>query len=222
MPYVADSFERDLNQIELTQQVEKFTGSTRFQLPAEVSRSEVVSYAKRYGIRHARELEDAMKVIGKSIRTQLSVVDLGCGPGMSARVLVGLNFQVGTYFGQDHSPSQVWLARHLNAGQQFASNFSSRLDSFTPTQEHTLVIMNHICHQDGVTESDLEHWAMNLNRIIPSPYQLLSIEPPLNGTKQNQLLQIFRARGRATQILHNVKTPGQFRASKVTQLIAIS
>jgi len=220
--YVADSLVQELTRIMQNQQVPTFEGTARFQLPSEISKSEAVAYASRYGIKHARELEDAVNALGKTIRKQISVVDIGCGPGMSARVLSGLSFQISTYFGQDYAPSQVWLARQMNEGQEYASNFSSRLDSFTPTQHPTLVIMNHICHQAGVSEIDLQKWAMNLNRIIPVPYQLLSIEPPLSGGSQDQLLKIFRAHGRATQTLHQVPTRGQFRANKVTQLIAVS
>lgn len=220
--HIADLFEKDLQQIVKERSIEPFVGSPRFQLPPDVSLPEVVEYARRYGILHARELEDAVTAVRDCIASQVSVLDIGCGPGMTARVLSGLNFEVNTYFGLDHAASQVRLARWLNAGQPYGSNFSSRLNVFTPTQKRTLVVMNHICHQTGVTEDDLHHWAMNLNRIITFPYQLLSIEPPLSGGKQSELLEIFKARGRATQTLYDIRTPGQFRTSKVTKLIAIT
>lgn len=222
MAHIADLFANDIQQIVQERSIEPFVGSPRFQLPHDVSLPEAVAYARRYGVLHARELEDAVDAVKDCIPSEVSVLDIGCGPGMTARVLSGLNFEVNTYFGLDHANNQVRLARWLNAGQPYASNFSSRLDVFTPTQKPTLVVMNHICHQTGVTEVDLHHWAMNLNRVIGFPYQLLSIEPPLSGGMQGMLLEIFKARGRATQTLYDLRTAGQFKVDKVTKLFAIS
>lgn len=219
MPYIADSFLGEIDEIQRRFQIEEWNQSSGYQLPADIPRSRALKYAKHYGVNHARELEDAIAVVSKWLEQDLSVIDIGCGPGMSARVLQGLAFNVRRYYGIDHSESQVWLARQLNVGTGSTCNFSKSLALLPVVEAPLLVIMNHICHQDDVSETDLHRWATNLKKM--PPYRILSIEPQLVGAKQGKLLEIFRDHGRTTRELCNVLTKGQFKTDKLTKVIAV-
>lgn len=219
MTYIADGFMEMLDGIQREHGIEEWPGSSGFQLPTDITQSQALKYAKTYGIKHACELEDAVAVVKKWLQQDLNVIDIGCGPGMSSRVLQGLSFNVKRYFGIDHARTQIWLARQLNIGAGNVANFSTSLALLPVVEAPLLVIMNHICHQDDVSETDLHQWADNLKKM--PPYRILSIEPQLVGEKQAKLLSIFRDHGRTTKELCTERTKTQFKAVKITKVIAV-
>lgn len=219
MTYIADDFLVQLEEIQRVHNIEEWAGSSGFQLPAHISKSQAMKYGKTYGIKHARELEDAIVKVKKWLDQDVNVIDIGCGPGMSAKVLQGLSFNLRRYYGIDHSDSQVWLARQLNVGAGSVCNFSKSLALLPVVQAPLLIIMNHICHQGDVSETDLHRWATNLKKM--PPYRVLSIEPQLSGAKQGKLLNIFQDHGRRTRELCTVLTKSQFRTKKLTKVIAV-
>lgn len=219
MTYIVDDLLEELEGIRLEHKIEEWPESSGYQLPADIPQSRAIKYAKTYGIRHARELEDSLAVVKKWLQQDVNVIDIGCGPGMSSRVLQGLSFNVKRYFGIDHSPNQIWLARQLNVGVGHIANFSVSLALLPVVEAPLLVIMNHICHQDDVDETDLHRWAENLKKM--PPYRILSIEPQMVGEKQARLLSIFRDHGRTTKELCNERTKSQFKSDKVTKVIAV-
>jgi hypothetical protein len=79
--------------------------------------------------------------------------------------------------------------------------------------------MNHICHQEAVSETDLHRWADNLKKM--PPYRILSVEPQMSGEKQDNFLSILRDHGRATRELCNVRTKSQYKTDKITKVIAV-
>jgi len=219
MPYIADSFENELEEIQLRHNIEDWPGSSGFQLPSDITKSRAIKYARTYGISHARELEDAVSEVSLWLPQDGNVIDIGCGPGMSARVLMGCSFKLSRYFGIDHSESQVWLARQLNIGSGNVCNFSKSLALLPVVEAPLLIVMNHICHQGDVSETDLHRWATNLKKM--PPYRILSIEPQLAGGKQAKLLDIFRDHGRSTRELCDVRTKSQFKAKKITKVVSV-
>lgn len=219
MSYIADDFLDQLKEIQRIHKIEEWAGSSGFQLPADISKPQALKYGKTYGIRHACELEDAIVVVKSWLEQDVNVIDIGCGPGMSAKVLQGLSFNLRRYYGIDHSDNQVWLARQLNVGSGNVCNFSKSLALLPVVEAPLLIIMNHICHQGDVSETDLHRWATNLKKM--PPYRILSIEPQMVGEKQSKLLDIFRDHGRATRELCDARTRSQFKANKITKVIAV-
>lgn len=219
MSYIADDFLDQLKEIQRIHKIEEWAGSSGYQLPADISKPQALKYGRTYGIGHARELEDAIVVVKSWLEQDVNVIDIGCGPGMSAKVLQGLSFNLRRYYGIDHSDNQVWLARQLNVGSGNVCNFSKSLALLPVVEAPLLIIMNHICHQGDVSETDLHRWATNLKKM--PPYRILSIEPQMVGEKQSKLLDIFRDHGRVTRELCDVRTKTQFNAKKITKVIAV-
>jgi SAM-dependent methyltransferase len=219
MTYIADGFMEKLDDIQRRHNIAEWQGSSGFQLPPDISQSQAIEYAKTYGIKHARELEDAVTVVKKWLQQDSNAIDIGCGPGMSARVLQGLSLNLRRYYGIDHANSQIWLARQLNVGEGNIANFSTSLALLPVVEAPLLVIMNHICHQEAVSETDLHRWADNLKKM--PPYRILSVEPQMSGEKQDNFLSILRDHGRATRELCNVRTKSQYKTDKITKVIAV-
>jgi SAM-dependent methyltransferase len=219
MTYIAYGFMEELDNIQREHKIEEWPGSSGYQLPADTTQSRAIKYAKTYGIKHACELEDAVAVVKKWLQQDVNVIDIGCGPGMSSRVLQGLSFNVKRYFGIDHARNQIWLARQLNIGAGEIANFSASLALLPVVEAPLLIIMNHICHQNNVSETDLHRWADNLKKM--PPYRILSIEPQMGGEMQAKLLSIFRDHGRTTRELCTERTKSQFKADKITKVIAV-
>lgn len=218
MGSIIDEYRADLAKVDFDYDLGEAEATARFQLPRDVTHREAHSYALNYGIKHAIELQAALSEIGDEIHKNVHVLDIGCGPGLSVKVLQEANFNVRSYCGIDHAPAQIWLARLLNPNH----NFTTDLSVIPTIRETALVVMNHICAQENVSETDLKNWVHDLNRIIPTGFDLLSIEPMMNTPKQDRLISFFAEFGHKSEVLVSARTPGQFRYPKQTKVIRVS
>ena len=207
-----------LHQIEVDYDLGESESAPRFQLPADVSHREALDYASSYGIKHSLELQDALAVVESVLVKDVHILDIGCGAAMSENIVAAAGINVRSYSGIDHAPAQVWLARAVNPGR----NFTTDLSVIPMMREPTLVVMNHICAQQNVDESDMKNWALDLHRIIPNGFDLLSIEPLMNIPKQDRLISFIGDEGHQSKVLMSVRTPGQFRYEKQTKVIRVS
>jgi len=213
-----EEYRAELAKVELDYDLGETESPARFQIPRDVTYREAHSYAVKYGIKHAIELQSALDEIGDDIRRDVHVLDIGCGPGLSVKVLQEANFNVRSYCGIDHAPAQIWLARLLNPNHSFTTDLS-----VIPTiRETALVVMNHICAQENVSETDLKNWVHDLNRIIPTGFDLLSIEPMMNTPKQDRFISFFAEFGLKSEVLVSARTQGQFKYPKQTKVIRVS
>ncbi len=213
-----DDYVSCLKQIEVDYELDKSGIAPRFQVPANVGYSEAFHYALKYGIKHSIELQDALAMVGFVLGRDVHVLDIGCGAAMSEKVLVEAGINVRSYSGIDHAPAQVWLARAVNPGR----NFTTDLSVIPMMNEPTLVVMNHICAQENVDDIDMKNWAVDLHRIIPNGFDLLSIEPLMNIPKQDRLISFIGDEGHPSKVVMSVRTPGQFRYEKQTKVIRFS
>ncbi len=213
-----EEYRTALTRVELDYDLGEIESLVRFQLPRDVTYREAHSYAINYGIKHAIELRSALETIGENIRKDVHVLDIGCGPGLSVKVLQEANFKVKSYCGIDHAPAQIWLARLLNPNH----NFTTDLSVIPTIREAALVVMNHICAQENVGDIDLKNWVHDLNRIIPTGFDLLSIEPMMNTPKQDRFISFFAESGHKSNVLVSARTQGQFRYPKQTKVIRVS
>lgn len=213
-----DDYVSCLLQIEVDYDLDKSGIAPRFQVPSDVGHREAFDYALKYGIKHSIELQDALAQVGSVLGKDVHVLDIGCGAAMSENVLAAAGINVRSYSGIDHAPAQVWLARAVNPGR----NFTTDLSVIPMMREATLVVMNHICAQENVDESDMKNWALDLHRIIPNGFDLLSIEPLMNIPKQDRLISFIGDEGHQSKVVMSVKTPGQFRYEKQTKVIRVS
>jgi len=213
-----EEYRTALARVELDYDLGECESNVRFQLPRDVTYREAHNYAMNYGIKHAVELQSALEEIGNNIRKDVHVLDIGCGPGLSVKVLQEAKFKVKSYCGIDHAPAQIWLARLLNPNH----NFTTDLSVIPTIRETALVVMNHICAQENVNDNDLKNWVHDLNRIIPTGFDLLSIEPMMNTPKQDRFISFFAAFGHKSEVLVSARTRGQFRYPKQTKVIRVS
>jgi hypothetical protein len=215
---VIDDYVSCLQKIELDYEIEKTGMAPRFQLPPDVGHSEAFEYALKYGVKHAIELQDALVQVGSVLQKDVHVLDIGCGAAMTENIVAAAGINVRSYSGIDHAPAQVWLARVVNPGR----NFTTDLSVIPMIREPALVVMNHICAQENVDDSDMKNWAQDLHRIIPNGFDLLSIEPLMNIPKQDRLISFIGDEGHQSKVLMSVRTPGQFRYEKQTKVIRVS
>ena len=213
-----EEYRTALARVELDYDLGESESNVRFQLPRDVTYREAHSYAMNYGIKHAVELQSALEEIGNNIHKDVHVLDIGCGPGLSVKVLQEAKFKVKSYCGIDHAPAQIWLARLLNPNH----NFTTDLSVIPTIRETALVVMNHICAQENVNDIDLKNWVHDLNRIIPTGFDLLSIEPMMNTPKQDRFISFFAEFGHKSEVLISARTRGQFRYPKQTKVIRVS
>lgn len=213
-----EEYRTALARVELDYDLGECESNVRFQLPRDVTYREAHSYAMNYGIKHAVELQSALEEIGNNIHKDVHVLDIGCGPGLSVKVLQEAKFKVKSYCGIDHAPAQIWLARLLNPNH----NFTTDLSVIPTIRETALVVMNHICAQENVNDIDLKNWVHDLNRIIPTGFDLLSIEPMMNTPKQDRFISFFAEFGHKSEVLVSARTRGQFRYPKQTKVIRVS
>lgn len=213
-----DEYRAALARVDLDYDLGETEAIAKFQLPRDVTYREAHSYATKYGILHAIELQSALEEIGNGIRKDVHVLDIGCGPGLSVKVLQEAKFNVKSYCGIDHAPAQIWLARLLNPNH----NFTTDLSVIPTIRESALVVMNHICAQESVSEVDLKNWVCDLNRIIQTGFDLLSIEPMMNTPKQDRFISFFAELGHKSDVLVSARTRGQFRYPKQTKVIRVS
>ena len=207
-----------LKQIEEEFNFDESDGAPRFQLPADVTYRESFDYALKYGIKHAIELKDALGAVSTHLERNVHVLDIGCGAALTASVVREAGISVKSYCGVDHAPAQVWLARLLNPG----SNFMTDLAVVPMIREPALVVMNHICAQENVTEIDLHNWAKQLSRIIPNGFDLVSIEPSMKIPKQEHFISFLVEEGHFSKVIVTENTKGQFRYPKKTKVVRIS
>lgn len=210
-------YQLKLNQIELEFDFEESSRSPRFQLPQNVGHREVLDYAKKYGIKHAIELRDALAACKGVFQESIHLIDIGCGPALSAEVVREAGITVRSYFGIDHSPAQVWLARQINPH----ANFTTDLAIVPVIREPALIVMNHICAQENVNEVHLSRWVEDLVRIIPNGFHVLSIEPLMHTPKQDQFVSLLKEFGHTCSVVLDKRTPGQFRYEKQTKVIKV-
>lgn len=207
----------ELERIEQEFEFDEPSGSPRFQLPQDVGHREVLDYANKYGIKHAIELRDALAVCKGVFKESIHLIDIGCGPALTAEVVREAGITVRSYFGIDHSPAQVWLARQINP----QANFTTDLAVVPMIREPALVVMNHICAQENVSEEHLSRWVQDLVRIIPNGFHVLSIEPLMNTPKQDRFVSLLKEFGHASSVVVDRRTPGQFRYEKQTKVIKV-
>jgi len=213
-----DDYVSRLHQIEVDYELDKTGIAPRFQLPPDVGHREAFDYAVKYGIKHSIELQDALAKVGSVLAKDVHVLDIGCGAAMSENVVAEAGINVRSYSGIDHAPAQVWLARAVNPGR----NFTTDLSVIPMMREPTLVVMNHICAQENVDDSDMKNWAQDLHRIIPNGFDLLSIEPMMDTPKQDRLISFIGDEGHQSKVLMSVRTKGQFKYEKQTKVIRVS
>jgi hypothetical protein len=197
-----------------------------FNLSENISRSDVIAYTRKFGLRHLQELRHAFRELFVS-STQTSpplspvdVLDIGCGPGLSQFILPEFGITKRTYSGFDYAVNCLWLAKELTNHfesinmPRAACQFVRSIHEIKTSEIHGFVIMNHVQNQPSVNEVILKMWAAQLKRIYPHGFYLLSIEPrkPEFREKATLFLEKLREEGITIQNLVLVDGRGEFGA----------
>jgi SAM-dependent methyltransferase len=189
-----------------------------FQVLRDISKSDAISYAKKYGGLHLQELCYALQELfdgNKSLfrpKFEVDVLDVGCGPGMSRDILFEFGIHPCTYSCFDYADAFLWLAKELN--NDSLGQFINSLYEMKSSELCGFIIMNHVQNQNSISEITLKTWAEQFKRIYPNGFYLLSIEPKFSEFKERRKLFAEKIREAEIEIRYKaqISCRGAFKA----------